>query len=461
MPLRHDLEMRRTGTKFRLYPQMPGTGTDWRPETVWLSPPAGSVRPGPADDRMYVCDAVDKREPYEYPDYMPPYRRAARAPVRPGPGGHFDHIPVDSYAFRAAHLYAGVRRTLDIWEGYLGRRIPWHFARAYPQMELIPYVEWSNAQSGFGFIETGYGPVKSGARRPYCLNYDVVAHEIGHSILFSLLGSPKIENVDANYLGFSEASADLVALIAVLHFDSVVDHLLSTTKGNLYTLNELNRLAELSKTEQIRVVVTDAKMSDFARGWSDAHAISLPLSAAVFDILVEIYLKRLVRRRLIGETLARASMRTLKQPALAPAIHAGFAKAYIGAETEFKAALLAARDFVGYALARTWQSLTLRDVSFAQFAKCMLDADRQLSDSRHRRTILGSFRWRGIGEYRFGPRIGRGKAAHEHRARRAHFKSLDGAAAAFDDSHGSERPLMRSRGRRLPTPAFEWEKTWL
>ena len=83
MPLRHDQELRRSGTRFRLFPQMPGTGADWRPETVWLSPPAGSVRPGPSDNRMYVADAVDKRRRYQFPVYMPPYRGPVRAPVLP------------------------------------------------------------------------------------------------------------------------------------------------------------------------------------------------------------------------------------------------------------------------------------------------------------------------------------------------------------------------------------------
>lgn len=392
---------------------MPGTGVDWQPETVWLSPPAGTVRPGPSDDRMYVADAIDKRRIYQFPVYMPPYRGAVRPPVPPGPNGHFDHIPTETFAFRAAHLYAGVRRTLDIWEAYLGHEIRWHFAPTYRRMELVPFVDWRNAHSGFGFIETGYGRTTGGAIKPFDLNFDVIAHEIGHSILFSLLGSPSSPSAD--YLGFSEASADLLALIAVLHFDTVVDHLMATTRGNLYTLNELNRLAELSKAEQIRVVITDVKMSQFARGWSDGHAISLPLSGAIFDILIEVYLRRLVRHGLIGRTLASLSMGTLAHPERAAAVQRGFTRAYRGREAGFKAALLEARDYVGYALAGTLERLSLRGLSFERFAEAFLAADRDVSGGRHRRTILNCFRWREIGDYTFGPRIGEGKAAHDHR----------------------------------------------
>ena len=80
----HASNARDLGTKVRLFPQAPYLAGYDEPEIVWLSPPARSVQPGPADDRMYVIDAIDKTEPYQFP-YLPPYSGPAYPPVLPEP----------------------------------------------------------------------------------------------------------------------------------------------------------------------------------------------------------------------------------------------------------------------------------------------------------------------------------------------------------------------------------------
>ena len=81
MPHDADMAVRDSGTRIRLFPQSHYLADFSEPETVWLSPPAGSVMPGPADDRMYVVDPVEK-DPYEFP-YLPPYRGPSHPPVLP------------------------------------------------------------------------------------------------------------------------------------------------------------------------------------------------------------------------------------------------------------------------------------------------------------------------------------------------------------------------------------------
>jgi hypothetical protein len=240
---------------------------------VWVSPPAGSIGPGPTDDRMYVVDPIHKDQPYAFPD-TPPYRQAVHPPVQPNEFGHFDHLDVNSRAFKAAHIYASLRRVLDIWEGYYDRPIDWHFQEQFDRLEVIPQLDWDNAQSGYGFIEAGHATSEDGVDHPFSLNFDVLAHELGHSIIFSEVGFPTEGADTTEFLGFHESASDMVALISVLHFNSVVDHLLSTTRGNLYTLNELNRIGELSDTDQIRVASNDYTMSDFSGGWKKVHDLS-------------------------------------------------------------------------------------------------------------------------------------------------------------------------------------------
>ena len=103
--------------------------------------------------------------------------------------------------------------------------------------------------------------------------------------------------------------ADLAALLVAAHLDPVVDQVLQRARGNLYGVNELNRLGELSSTTQIRIASNATKMSEFALGWSDEHDLSEPLTGAVFDLMLDLYQANLVERGLIPRTLAALARR--------------------------------------------------------------------------------------------------------------------------------------------------------
>jgi hypothetical protein len=403
MPRVHDEAIRARGTRFRLYPQAAVLETIHEPETVWVSPPPGSIGPGPADDRMYVVDAIAKR-PYEFP-YLPPYRGPENPRVPPGRDGHFDHLAPSDPGFAAAHMYGTIRRVLDVWEGYFGRTIEWHFRDGYKQLELVPAVDWDNAHSGYGFIEMGYDETEDRVRHPFSLNFDVLAHELGHSILFAEIGTPPPATMTAEYRGFHESAADLVALVAALHFDSVVDRLLHTSHGNLYVLNEVNRIGELSDTQQVRVAVHDHRMSDVpdprtpatALTQPEIHHLGEPLTGAIFDIFVEVFQADLVAARLIGEDLAALSYGAPHDRRLEDAVARGFARAYRGRHSAFEAVLLGARDYLGALLAGTWTRLSPHLLRFAEVGSALIAADRALSGGRQQRIIRESLAWREIG----------------------------------------------------------------
>lgn len=419
MPVLDDLEARRTGTRFKLFAQSPVLQAFREPETVWIASAPGTIGPGPSDDRMYVIDAIHKPGPYEYP-YLPPYTGPAGPPVLSNAGGHFDHLDVDNPAFRPAHMYGTVRRVLDLWEGYFGHPIAWHFRRLLPRLELVPYLEWENAQAGFGFIETGYETDRRGRRELHCLNFDVLAHELGHLVLYAEVGTPASGTATAEYFGFHESSADLVALVSVLHFDTVVDHVLRRATGNLYNLTELSRIGEISETEQIRIADNDLRMSDVADVSMPAellcqsarHELAQPLTGAVFDILVDVYQQKLVGAGLIGEELDRLSGRVSGVPVDDPAIDARFAAAYEGRHDAFKAALLDARDYVGTGLACAWRRLSPHYLTYADVRDALLSVDADLTGGEYRETIAGSFAWReiGSGTRRGGLDRGRGRS---------------------------------------------------
>ena len=404
MPRIHDERIRARGTRFRLYPQTPVLQVHRLrgPETVWVSPSPGSIGPGPSDERMYVADAIGK-SPYEYP-YLPPYRGPAHPAVRPGRDGHFDYLQPGDPGFLAAHMYGTVRRVLDIWEGYLGRPIAWHFGDRYERLELVPWVDWDNSHAGYGFLETGHGAADDGSRQPYSLNFDVLAHEVGHAIIYAEVGTPELIATTAEYHGFQESAADLVALFGVLHFDSVIDRLLQGSGGNLYAPNEVDRIAELSDTQQIRTASHSFRMSDVPDprtppaqlSQPEIHHLGEPLTGAIFDIFVEIFQSDLVRAGLISETLEALSYGVTTNRDLEDAVARGFAAAYDRRHEAFRAVLLKARDYMGSLLVEAWNRLPADFLRYADVARALVTADHALTGGRRERIILESLAWREI-----------------------------------------------------------------
>jgi hypothetical protein len=403
MSLQLDEQLKTTGTRFLLFPQprfltrADGSPVFPTPETVAVSVPPADIEPGPADERMYVVDAIGKL-PYNQVT-GPPWQGPRRAAVAPGPDGHFTHLDPDSREFSAATMYATVRRVLDIWQDYFGHRIDWSFESDFARLELIPLIEWNNAQSGYGFLEFGFGRTVNGTidhTRPYCENFDVLAHELGHNIIFSEVGvpsSPLDRGVD--YGGFQESCGDLTAIVALLHFDSFVDYLLAETKGNLLTVNGLDRVGELSDSRQVRVALNALRMSDVG---DEPHDRSLPLTGAVFDTMVEIFQKTLVTRGLISQDLRDASNNIPSDTVtLDPAkIQSEFSAAYTGHEVQFKETLLQARDCIGRLLANTWGALSADFLTYHDVLRGLIRADRELTDGDNQPIIRDCFAWREI-----------------------------------------------------------------
>lgn len=376
-----DTRYRRTGTRFRVYPQpkfLPGFA---RPVTIHVDSTPGTVRIGPADDRMYVVDARNKR-PYSKTGRVPPYAGPRLRPAEPNRQGHFDEIDPDDETFKSATAYGVIRCVLDIWEAYLGRRIAWHFVDTYRRLEIIPRVRDWNAFSMFGYVEFGAGD-PSGL---VCENFDSVAHEVGHLILKGVIGNPSVRPVE--FRAHEEAGADLVAVVSSLHFKEVVDRLLKRTQGRLFAASIVSRIGE---SVDARNLYNDFTMGDVP--WDpdpDAYKYSLclPFEGAVFDLLVELYERRLVAHGAIERRVADRSshahgraVRGLKR---------AFARGFARHEDAFRLALAEARDYLGLLLARTWQMTPATNLSFSNVVATMLTADQRMG-GRHGPLIRAIF----------------------------------------------------------------------
>jgi hypothetical protein len=292
-------------------------------------------------------------------------------------------------------MYATVRRVLDIWEEYLGKDIQWY--NEGTQMELIPQIEWNNAQSGLGFLEFGFARGSDGSLdhdKPYCQNFDVLAHEMGHNLVFSLVKFPKRGRETDFFGGFHESAGDLVAILSALHFNQMVDKLLENTKGNLFSRNELSRLGEVSYSSEIRLAFNDAVMPRP----SEPHLLSVPLTGAIFDILVEVFQIFLVQYDAISQDLANRSYNS-NQPLSSSQeaqIQQEFGAAYDRNKVLFKKALVKARNYVGRLLARTWENLNPNDLTYEDVATELINTDAKLTGGRYFKTIHDCFVWRNI-----------------------------------------------------------------
>ncbi len=403
------------GTRFWLFPQTPTDENSLPAEQVELSPPAGSLEPGPADHSMYVIFPVGKDLEYgmhKDPQgrdfvYLPPWDGEIYEQASPDQDGHFLHYQdVNDGRFHAAHIYASIRFTLDVWESYFGRTINWHFRNHYDRAEINILPDFDNAIIGYGFVEVGtYVDKKDGSLSPFSLNFDVLAHEVGHGIVYAEVGMPDPKRESAEYLGFQESCADIVSMVAALHFESIVQEVLESTSGNLYMHNHLNRFAETSSSKQIRLACNDLKLSDFSAGWSDEHILAQPLTGAIFDILVDIFHEELVRVGAISSSLEHISDQLEGSDSYHSELQDEFDEAYSSNPKLFREALIFARDSLAKLMIETWARLEADHLEYLDVLDAMLKADNAVFDNAYRKIIDVNFRWREIGVAKVGPKL--------------------------------------------------------
>lgn len=384
-------ETARLGTRFRIFPQSSFIPGYEQPETIWISTPPGLIRPGPADRRMYVVDPILEKRPYEFP-YLPPYAGALNPPALAGPGGHFDHLAIGSREFQAAHVFACARRVLDICESYIGREIPWFFAPTYDRLEIVPRLRWDNAQSGFGFLELGEDETR-GEPEPFALSFDAVAHEVGHLVIFGVMGVPRREPPH-EYYAYHEAVADFISLICLLHFDTALDLILRRTRGNLLMTNELDRFAEISDEKQVRSFSHSLKMGEVS---NEVHDLAKPFGGALFDLLIEIYQALLYERGL--SDLHPSDFWSLRDEYTETEIEEALADSIGAYETRhfaFKSVLEEARDIVGEVLVRSWEELIPDACDYRSAAEAMITAAARSRADAYTDRLYDNFAWRQI-----------------------------------------------------------------
>ncbi|MEL6450002.1 MAG: hypothetical protein AAFQ19_01995 [Pseudomonadota bacterium] len=401
------------GTRFLLFPQLPALDQQEEPETIWVSSPAGTVLPGPADHRMYVIDPVGKERAYGYYPgpggttfhYRPPWRGPILPQAYPDAEGHFDHLTFGTFEFEQAHAFGSIRFTMDIWERYFERPLQWHFRDHYERLEILFLRGLDNAFAGFGSVEIGSYTLKTGELVEFGLSFDILSHEFGHLIIYNEIGLPGTVEVNGEYFGFHESAADMVALISVLHFDSALVGLLEASSGNLYSFNRLNRFGEVSNNSQLRSASNEVTLYQFQDGWVHEHDLSQVLTGALFDIWVDIFHENLLAQKLISAELEDLSDRLEGDAAYQQVIQPLFDAAYAENPGAFADALIASRDYMGFAMAAVWKRLSIETLDYADVYRTFVEVDHDMTGGRYRRIIALNMERRGIGVIAAGPRL--------------------------------------------------------
>ncbi|MCI0548995.1 MAG: hypothetical protein L0027_17160 [Candidatus Rokubacteria bacterium] len=387
--------LRQGGTRFRLFAVPRAMGGE--PEVVEV---AGAIGPGPEDALVRVVRPAGLKEPYKHEEtlrtrWLPPYP-GKRQPPLAARDGRFDHLEPGTDEFGAAAAFASVRAVLRVWTHYLGRPFgPWFFRDTHDKLELVPHILSTNAWSGQGFVEFGYRTRE--LEGPLCEEFDIVAHEAGHQILKTLYGSFSDERKTLAFRAHEEACADLVALIASLHFDSVVDTLLRESHGRLFSKNILSDIGGFRRLfDPARM---DEEMRQRAWDTHDTYAYAMPFAGAAFDVLVEIFEEKLVAREGIPRELAGRSRHRPGQPVDEDdqrQLREDFRARYTARPAAFKDALLDARDDLGRLLAGAWMLVRVDGFSFPKAVANLLTVEKTLNGGKHAAIIRRAFEARGI-----------------------------------------------------------------
>jgi hypothetical protein len=402
-----------SGTTFWIFAQSRKLG--FAPERIRVDRTRGPIGEGPADATIQVIDALDK--PSYFSDATGNLRRR---PCRPYPidgprssrpaqprDGRFTHLAPGQRAFSAAMVYAVIRTTLAVWQHFLqlDRPLAWHFAGTV--LQVHPRVESNNAWSGDGFLEFGFPDWDENTRDPFCENFEVIGHETGHLILKSVIGTMPNDEKSLQHRAHEEGAADLVALIATLHLDSVIDHVLAQTSGFLYSENLLSRIGEWGRGEDdvARTAFNETTMVSVRSPSSfNKHHLAAPFTGAVFDVFVRAFVGHLRERDAIDADLARRCRHTPGRPV--ERLTAGFAAARARHPETFREAMRLARDDLGWLLAGAWRRTSLDGVTFGKVLTHLLEVDAELGTGLGE-TIRDAFYARGIAPERpHRPRLG-------------------------------------------------------
>jgi hypothetical protein len=227
-------------------------------ETTLEIPWDEDLKPGPVDEYLEVIDFDLPSRIFYDPVDLNDQRLVIEDGLCPSPGNP---------RFHQQMVYAVARKTIDIFENALGRKIFWtgpplkleapssryktaanddvfmQRLRIYPHAMRNPNAYYSQRKGSLLF---GYFPSQDEDRFGgefvfSCLSYDIVAHETTHAILDGMNRTLVIPT-NPDVLAFHEAFADIVALFSRLQMQDIVANQIAATRGDFNSANIFGQL---------------------------------------------------------------------------------------------------------------------------------------------------------------------------------------------------------------------------
>jgi hypothetical protein len=231
-------------------------------------PWTADLAPGPVDDYLEVIDYDPGSRCFYPPVDLNDNYLLVQNGLMPSPSNPLFHQQM---------VYAVARKTIDIFERALGRRIFWtgppldfkfrslaeprspdelrRYAgsadddvfvqrlRIYPHAMRQRNAYYSQRKGAllFGYFDSQDEDRFSKEVVYACLSYDIVAHETTHAILDGI-NRTLIRPTNPDVLAFHEAFADIVALLSRFQMKNIVATQIRETRGDLTSANILGQL---------------------------------------------------------------------------------------------------------------------------------------------------------------------------------------------------------------------------
>jgi subtilisin family serine protease/quinol monooxygenase YgiN len=392
--------------RLRVYAFDPRSGTSI--ESVGLNEATVAVRwedagIGPTGEYLEVID-IDppSRAAYDPVDLNDPYLLASDG-LEPSEG-----VP----QFHQQMVYAVAMKTIEHFERALGRPVIWSSSpesvngawrneQFIPRLRIYPHgMRMRNAYYSpnkhsllFGYFQA---PAQKGRARGEtvftCLSYDIVAHEMSHSLMHGMYRY-FIDDTNPDVFAFHEAFSDMVALFQHFTHPEILRSIIEKTRGDLELESPLGQLATqfgqaTGNRGALRSAIGDYDQDgNWQRRSANPNLLDLPeyvdsahlrgsiLVAAVFDAFLKIYQQR--ARSYIR--LATGGSGILRPGEISPYLATALADEAAKTASQVLNICVRALDYVPPI-----------DITFGEYLRAIVTADRDMvpDDHLHYRVIF-------------------------------------------------------------------------
>jgi len=222
------------------------------------------IRTGPADDQIQI------------PGFS----------IKPDRQRNFIKNSYSEEELNAIHIYAVIRRILNMYEEILGFKIKWFWNNQRNKNPIKAFFKNYDSPQYDRYYEAIYlGEYRKDYTKIYYKSCDSIAHELTHAILDSL--RPLWYRYSVESLGLIESMCDLSGLFFKLTLDDLVDDVLFETKNVLESENILTRFADGCgiKGAPIRSILS----SRYFEPKLDRYQYAEVFSAAIYCILIQYF----------------------------------------------------------------------------------------------------------------------------------------------------------------------------